>query len=251
MCFCPSRTPLFFAAFVMLATPARAAGPARTPSGQSSEAGELTIRAKAAFDRGNFAEAAELLTQAYALKPSPALIYNLGRAYQQGGEKAKAVAAYERYLQSEAHPSDEGAVRSTVQELRAEIEHEHELLRRAEEAKARADEEARAKAPPPAIHRPSPVPWIVAGVGVAGIATGGVLGALASARHQSAADDASAGSAQSKQDQARTFATAANVAFVTGGVIAVAAIVWGIADVRASGPTYAFGPAGATIRFDL
>src|SRR5881394_2762228 len=104
MCFCPSRTLLVFAAFVMLATAVQAAGPARAPSAQSSDAGELTLRAKAAFDRGNFAEAAELLTRAYAVKPSPALLYNLGRAYQQAGEKARAVEAYDRYLQSEAHP---------------------------------------------------------------------------------------------------------------------------------------------------
>jgi tetratricopeptide (TPR) repeat protein len=207
------------------------------------------LQAKAAFDSGAFLEAAELLKQAHALKPSPALLYNLGRAYQQAGDRLKAIDAYEAYLAAQAHSADEGAVRNTVQQLRDELRHEEELRQRADAERARAEDEAAkkrgAELAADAARRASVVaerrarrtrslPWIIAGVGGAGLILGGVFGGLTLSRHSAAVSDPDASAAQSEQNQAKTFATVANVAFVTGGVLAAAGVVWGIVDVRAA-----------------
>jgi tetratricopeptide (TPR) repeat protein len=206
-------------------------------------AGELALAAKAAFDRGAFRDAAELLKQAYALKPSAALLYNLGRAYQQAGERASAVDAYQAYLASESHPADEGAVRKTVEQLLDENRREADLRARAEEeAKSKRDaelaaEEAR-RASRVAVENVrksrGAIPWAIAGVGAAAVVAAAVFGGLALSQHSSAANDPVASSAQAKQDQAKSFAIVANVGFAAGGVIAIAGILWGIFDLRAT-----------------
>ncbi|HEY1960658.1 MAG TPA: tetratricopeptide repeat protein [Polyangiaceae bacterium] len=203
----------------------------------------LTQRAKVAFDSGDFGTAASLLERAYALKPWPVLLYNLGRAYQQAGRRAQAVDAYERYLRSEPTSADAGAVRESIRQLNDQIARDRELesqtaaardrlareaedARRAREAAREANERAR--------HKASAWPWIVTGTGVGAVAAGSVLGALALSTHASAVAEPSASKAESQQGTAQSFALAANVLFVAGSAIAVAGLVWGIVDVRLS-----------------
>jgi tetratricopeptide (TPR) repeat protein len=240
----------------------------RPASAQSrpNSAAELAARAKATFDRGEFQEATVLLQQAYALEPTSALLYNLGRAYQQGGDKAKAIEAYERYLAQAGHPADEGAVSATIAQLRGEIRHDEEVRSEAErlaarEAAAQAEANRRAalrvESPPPQVQTPArrAGPWIVAGLGAAGVATGAVLGGLALAQHASAENAPGVASAMSEQGKASSLATGANVAFVAGGVVAAAGVVWGLLDLRASihqrEVTASVGLGTATVRLEF
>ena len=89
-------------------------------------------RSEDRVDAGHFAEAAALLVRAYAISPSSTLLYNMGRAYQQAGDRNNAIDAYQRYLASESAPSDEGAIRRTIQQLQDEIAKEGALAERAE-----------------------------------------------------------------------------------------------------------------------
>jgi len=78
------------------------------------------------------------------------------------------------------------------------------------------------------------VPWIVAGVGIAAAATGVVMGLEARSHHDSATNAEFANDAARLNKQARTFALAANVLFVSGGALVVGGASWGIID-RAGG----------------
>jgi tetratricopeptide (TPR) repeat protein len=202
---------------------------------------ELSQRAKAAFDAGDFMTAAKLLEEAYASKPWPVLLYNLGRAYQQAGSKARAVEAYQRYLEREPSSPDAGAVRESIRQLQEQIDRDRDLEAQARAAKERAAHDAeeanRARAAAReanerAKHRPSPGPWITVGVGLGGVAAGLVFGALAVSAHSAAVADPAAPQAVSDQSSAQTDATVANVLFIAGGTIAVVGVVWGIFDLR-------------------
>jgi tetratricopeptide (TPR) repeat protein len=208
----------------------------------------LAQQAKAAFDAGDFPRAAKLLEEAYAAKPWPVYLYNLGRTYQQAGNKPEAVHAYERYLTAEPHSPDAGAVRESVRQLKDEIYRDSLLeqqaradkeraarealdAQRSKEAMERAQQEA-SDAAERARHKPSAWPWIVAGVGVSGVAAGVVLGVLSSSAHGAAVSDPTVTQTQSDQSTAQTYATAANVLFVSGAVVGVVGTVWGVFDLR-------------------
>jgi tetratricopeptide (TPR) repeat protein len=202
-----------------------AAAPARAASASDHDlALALFKHAGEAYNRGDFRGAADDLTKAYALEPAPVLLYNLGRAYEGLGDTKKAIDAYGRYLEAQPNAEDRGALETRLATLRRQLE----LEQRA----------ARPVAPPPLPPRAAPkrrplapLPVVLAAVGAAGLGAGGVLGALALS--ENANENAATTSqldAQSAHDRGATFATAANVAFVAGAVLAVAGIVWIIVD---------------------
>jgi tetratricopeptide (TPR) repeat protein len=218
-----------------------------------AEARNLTVQAKTAFDAGHFTEAAALLVRAYAISPSSTLLYNMGRAYQQAGDRSNAIDAYQRYLATESAPPDEGAIRHTIQQLQDEIAKEGALAERAEreERERRQAQAARIEAEERARHAPNALPWIVAGTGVGGLVAGGVFGALAAGAHRDAASDPDVDSALSKQSSAKSLATISNVAFIAGGTVALSGLLWGILDLRAAArsdkPSVMFGPGSIVI----
>ncbi len=231
-----------FAMLAALCMVAFASEPAAHAESTDSEARRLTVHAKTQFDAGHFREAADLLERAYAVKPSSALLYNLGRAYQQAGDKDAAIDAYQRYLASELAPADEGAVRRTVQQLETDRARERALAERAERAErasaqaqqANRDKPAPRAQPAPPPRHASPWPWVLMGAGAAGLATGSVLGVLATSSHHTAVAEPEVGAARAKQDSASRFATAANVAFVLGGAALAGGLVWEVIDLRAT-----------------
>ncbi len=248
-----------------LASTARIAS-AAPPNDDAHRAVELFERSATAYDAGRFADAVQLLKDAYRLRPDPVLLYNLARAYEGMGALADAVEAYTRFLTAQPTAKDRGAIEARVATLRAQLdeqarlERERDVAQRARQEQAvrlhRAEaEQAKAATPP---RRPSAIPWVVAGVGGAGLATGAVFGVLSAARHSAAISDAQA-SIAGDQAQARTFATVANVTLVAGGVLAALGLGWGLLDLRASRAsadtrgarvTWNLGPgwAGLTVR---
>jgi tetratricopeptide (TPR) repeat protein len=200
---------------------------AAPPSDDGKHAVELFDQSAAAYDAGQFARAAELLKEAYKLRPDPVLLYNLARAYEGMGALPDAVQAYADFLAADPTAKDRGAIEARIATLRAQIDEQSRLQREA------ADRERERHRETPHPSGVSPIPWIVAGVGGAGLVTGAVFGALSIARHNAANSDAQA-YMDSDQSQARSFAAAANIAFIAGGVLAAAGITWGIVDLGSS-----------------
>jgi tetratricopeptide (TPR) repeat protein len=91
-------------------------------------------------EAGAYADAIKEYEQAYALAPLPDLLYNIGQCHRLGGDKLKAIAAYQRYL---AAAPEDGALaeeaRNHVAALKLKLQVEE-----AEAAKRRALEEAEA-----------------------------------------------------------------------------------------------------------
>ena len=98
-----------------------ATGASREASAQSAEqrAVELDQQARAAFERGDFRQAAQRFQEACLAAPHPATRYNEAMAWERAGEPARAADAYERVLASEG--LDAERVRAARERL-AELE---------------------------------------------------------------------------------------------------------------------------------
>ncbi len=221
--------------------PSAAADP-RVPSAERAANGQaiaLYRQGTKAYDEGRFQDAADLLTRAYALRAEPILLFNLARAYEGLGAVDKAIDAYKRYLARDPDASDRRSIEQRLATLQKQVDDRQALERQRDEERARV-EQARREAElarratereEERRRRPSAVPWIVAGVGVAGLGAGVVLGALSHGRYVDARDDTFRAPASADYSGAQTLATGANVAFVAGGVFAAAGLFWGLVDV--------------------
>lgn len=178
------------------------------------------------YREGNFQKAVELLQEAYKIKAEPVLLYNLGRAYEGLGENEKAIKAYQDYLAQETQVVDRKALETRIATLKKQIAERERLQNEKKEAEER---ERNAK-------KPTVVPWIVAGVGAAGVASG-VVFALIAKNHNSHADDPATDqiTATDEKDQAKSFGTVANISFAVGGGLLATGLVWGFIASRNSG----------------
>jgi hypothetical protein len=82
---------------------------ARADGGGGASAAELKSRADEAMDRGAFAAAILAYRSSYELSPSPALLYNIGSAYEHLGDYPHALSYLERFAHV-APPSTKGRV---------------------------------------------------------------------------------------------------------------------------------------------
>jgi hypothetical protein len=109
-------------------------------------------------------------------------------------------------------------------------------------------------APPPAVQALAPVPapprsglrtagWVVAGVGAAALATGGVLGWRALVTHE----EYVASPTRAEYDSGRSLVRATNVALVTGGALLAAGGALLLWPVSAHAPMVAATPAGLAV----
>lgn len=119
------------AGVLTLAVPARLlAQPVRPPSdaGVTADGGvqpsppqradALFQAATEAWNRGDYPAAARGFAEAYEALPHPWALYNLGRALESGGEVARAVEVYTRYLREAPDARDRGEVEGRLETLR-------------------------------------------------------------------------------------------------------------------------------------
>jgi tetratricopeptide (TPR) repeat protein len=174
-----------------------------------------------AYNAGRFQEAIDLLDEAYRLSPVPVVLYDLARAYEGLGNIEQAARYYRAFLAADPNADDRGAIEGRIATLEAQLR-ERERAQAAARAQRLASDRT-----------PSVVPWVVTGVGGAVLVTGVVLGLLAQSK---SAGENGASQVVARQDNAdaKSFATGANVAFVVGGTLAVAGLVWVFLDRRAS-----------------
>lgn len=97
---------------------------ATTTARADCDADELFGRGRAAYDRGEYVEAAALLLEAYDCHADPALLFNAARAYDRARDRDAAIATYERYLASSPTSEAGARARAALAALRAEVERE-------------------------------------------------------------------------------------------------------------------------------
>ena len=203
----------------------RSGGLARADDAEARHARAIDLfeKSEVAYDSGRFADAVALLRQSYALKKEPVLLYNLGRAYEALGDRTSAADAYEAFLQAQPTAQDRAGLERRIATLRREVA-EREALRK------QALERERSRP----VRSPSAVPWIVAGVGAASLAGGGVLRILANQRNDDAKREPTYLEADSLHSQAQTFATISAICFIAGGAVLAGGLLWGTLDLSAA-----------------
>lgn len=225
--------PLFVAcalALCCLAAPAARADEA-APRDPKARALELFEQSAVAYRDGRFQAAIDLLLEARRTKPEPVLLYDLGRAYEALGDQRAAADAYARYLAEEPRAGDRRAIEARLVTLRAQAER----LERAKNAPPEARAPAERPEPEPESGISVVLPWVVTGVGLAGLGTGVALGLVSRGKHDAAVSEPVQTLAQDKQDSASTLATGATIAFIAGGVVVAAGLTWlGIRALRPS-----------------
>lgn len=223
-------------AFAQVKT-AAAPAPAQTPQ---ARAAELFSKGAEAYRRGDLQQAVTSLREAYALDPQPVLLYNLGRAYEDLGDIDSAVATFSRYLEADPNAADRGAIEQRLETLKRQHDERLALERQRDAERARADaekaERVRREHDAAQVHHSRSVgPYIVGGIGVAGLATGVVFGLVAKSKHDAAATPSTTQQdAIDQQDTAKTFATISTVSLIAGGLLAAAGVTWWLLDNRAS-----------------
>jgi tetratricopeptide (TPR) repeat protein len=183
---------------------------------------ETFERAETLYDEGRYAEAIELLRELLRDYPDPILLYNLGRAYEGADRIAEAIDAYERYLDAAPDAPDRDAIARRIERLRVRLR---------PQAPADPTPPPATIVPPPKPPRPIVAPWVVAGIGGAGLVAGATLGGLSWSRRDAAIDAMIQADAAAHLGRAQRLATAANVAFGIGGALAIAGVAWGVAQV--------------------
>lgn len=109
------RSPAAIAVFIAMMVVAPIAW-ADSWSGQvPAKARALAERGRKLHDAGDYANAIAAFTQAYAMAPSPALLFNLAQAYRLQGDCDDAALMYRRYL-----ATDPGLERSALAESQLE-----------------------------------------------------------------------------------------------------------------------------------
>lgn len=203
--------------------------PMKAAAANKAQANDLFKKGADAYLRGDFEESIRLLDQAYALDPQPVLIYNKARAQEGLGHTDDAITLYEQYLNQEPTTPDRGAIEQRLATLKKQRDERAAL----EQDRANAEKERAARAaapPPPPPHERSVLPYVVGGVGIAGIGTGVVFGILAKSKESDGNSAKTQRDARDARDTGSTFATVANVTLIAGGVLLAAGAVWWALD---------------------
>jgi tetratricopeptide (TPR) repeat protein len=231
--------------------------PAASANADKTRAADLFKKSADAYLHGDFAKAISLLDEAYALDPQPVLIYNKARAHEGLGHTDEAISLYERYLKEEPTSSDRGAIEQRLTTLRKQQEDKKRLdQEKAEVEKKRVEQQAQQQqlerrerevqnAPPRQPRKRSIGPYVVAGVGAAGLAAGAVFGILAIDKQSEGRKAVSMKEATAARDTGQTFATVTNISFIAGGALVAVGAVWWVLDgnavKRANGATVGLG----------
>lgn len=203
------------------------------PSEETKSAIGLFEEATSLYEQGRFREAIDVLLRVQALNPDPILHYNLARAYEGVGELDKAIVSYRAYLAEAQQATDRPAVAERIRTIERQMEEAKNLKHKRGQAEQRARQEAEKLVEARKRQaKPSAVPWIVAGVGGAGLLAGAGFGLLARSQHAEATDEPVHQTALDKQAGAERSATVANVAVAAGGIVGAVGVVWGVLDLR-------------------
>jgi len=206
-----------------------------------AQALQLFEDGKKAYQEGRFEEAVSLLEKAHQLHPEPVLLYNLARAREGLGQFDTAIVAYEQYLREVGDIPDRGAIEGRVASLKRDIEQKKKLAAERDAALEQTDPKKNTTAPPAGIEggakSPSPWPWVIAGVGVTGLAVGGALGGVALGTNSDAEAEPVQAEAFRLRRDAEDLALGATIAFIAGGVVLGGGTIWGIVDLTSGSAT--------------
>jgi len=215
--------------------------PARDTAAKA-RAAELFQESVDSYRKGDFRTTIALLQEAYALDPQPVLLYNLARAYEGVGDTDSAIDAYTRYLALDPKARDRGAIEQRITTLRRARDEKIALQKQSDvdrrnaqeqakrSAKEKADSDAKNSSAASKPHHRSAWPYVIGGVGLAGLAAGSVFGLMALSEHATAGEERVQQTAADDQSKAQILATTSTLTLIAGGALLAIGTTWWIVD---------------------
>lgn len=197
---------------------------------EEPSADELEAGAIAAYEKGDFEEAARLFEAVFDRTNDPNLLYNVGRVYEEAGKLEKAIEYYDRFVHAEGVGLDTRVVASErLSQLKKIVgvdDEEPEPV--AEEPEPVVEEDPEPEEPPPSDDAPTKPPSRAMGItgitllsiGGAALITSGVLGGLA-VRNNNRLDDELGDDPAATRKRGRNQALATDVLIGVGSALVV------------------------------
>lgn len=108
-----------------------------------AQAKRIALEGKKAFDTGDYATAISRYEEAYKLKASPNLLFNLGQCHRKTGRLDEALSYFRRFLETNPPESQAQATQKVIGEV--ELQREEQVrMQREEDERRKAEEQARA-----------------------------------------------------------------------------------------------------------
>lgn len=241
-------------ALLLVLLGAVASAPAFAQGGNRERAVVLATEANELFEEGEFERAAVLLEQAYALFPTPSLLYNIARAYEEAGDPVRAIDAYQRYLAT-AEVSD--LERRDLDEIIERLERSADPTLPDPNPDPDSDPDVRPELPDGSqTEEPGAEPpvgaIVTASAGAALLLAGIPFGVGSAGAYDQAAQSFDWRERMQLFQEGTDLAIAANVFFVVGGLVTLAGGIWLIVALTESddggGTSVTFGPSSVGLR---
>jgi len=227
----PSARP----AMLLLAPAAGAAA----PTGEAETFESLVGQATAKFKEKDYAGAVALFERAYAVQPEPAILFNIGRIYEEAQNAEAAIGYYEKFIADEgveAKDQEKAVQRLTVLRTIVEIREKEKARTQPKPAEPQpVVEPGPVDRPQPPVTPPEekpksgrlmrPVGYTLFGTGAALLIGGGIAGGLAKAQHNGFADAKSLADREAAAKRGLSLARTADGLFIAGSVFAVIGVV--------------------------
>jgi tetratricopeptide (TPR) repeat protein len=213
---------------------------AAAPAGETETFESLVGQATGKFKEKDYAGAVALFERAYAVQPEPAILFNIGRIYEEAQNAEAAIGYYEKFIADdgvEAKDQEKAVQRLTVLRTIVEIREKEKARNQPKpvEPKPVVDPNPVRTQPPaaqPGDQKPAqsgrllrPVGYTLLGTGAALLIGGGVAGGLAKGQYNDFADAKTLDAREAAGKKGFSLARTADGLFIAGGVVALIGVV--------------------------
>ncbi len=234
-------------AMLLLAPAAGAATTGAATTAPAAATGEtetfesLVGQATGKFKEKDYAGAVQLFERAFAVQPEPAILFNIGRIYEEAQNAEAAIGYYEKFIADEgveAKDQEKAVQRLTVLRTIVEIREKEKARNQPKPAEPKPVVNPGPVNPPqpqtnqPGDQKPAkpgrlmrPIGYTLLGTGAALLIGGGVAGGLAKAQYNVFADAKSLSDREAAATKGTSLARTADGLFIAGGVVAVIGVV--------------------------
>lgn len=217
-----------------------AAGAAAAPAGETETFESLVGQATGKFKEKDYAGAVALFERAYAVQPEPAILFNIGRIYEEAQNAEAAIGYYEKFIADdgvEAKDQEKAVQRLTVLRTIVEIREKEKARNQPKPADPKPVVDPNPVRPQPPAAQPSdekpaqpgrlmrPVGYTLLGTGAALVIGGAVAGGLAKGQYNSFSDAKTLGDREDAGKRGLSLARTADGLFIAGGVVALIGVV--------------------------
>lgn len=233
-----------------VAAPTATSAPVAAAPAENGETFEsLVEQARTKFKDKDYVGAVALFERAYAVQPEPAILFNIGRIYEEANNIDAAIAYYEKFIADESvemAQRDKALQRLQALEKIVEIRKKEEAKRNPKPAQPGPTptpepdktqpgpvgpqpgpgvEPGTDKQPPPQNKLLRPIGYTMLGVGAALLIGGGIAGGVARKQHTLFEGADTLDARRDAGERGKSLAATADGLFIAGGVLAAVGVI--------------------------